>query len=264
MKILKITYLIISYFCILTGLSVIKTRLSLVQDGEFSSVLWMSNPIMIISILILFLRIPLENKIREIFRRSIHFISIKLIRYKRIYLAIGVFFNIVIFVLFLNLATYGSGLIMLGVHLLLCNIYDSGLLLIGSGFVLSTICVFYFNIISFRQILCSSIEYKKIYVLTKRRMSNKTGIKATNFILQFFGSNKQYLLPFNKGINRLLTTIWILLILYVELLVDNSWKYNTRGLYGYGLIPLFVLPTIYLIIIWIYHGFKESSNTKNN
>lgn len=64
------------------------------------------------------------------------------------------------------------------------------------------------------------------------------------------------LFPFNEGFKRLLIVLWLLISLYVEVI---NWKIRGYGIenYAVGLIPLFSLPILYLMFLWIYYGFKK-------
>lgn len=70
-----------------------------------------------------------------------------------------------------------------------------------------------------------------------------------------FFANKNYF-PFNKGIQRLLFVFWIAISGYVEI---SHWILRGQGIenYGWGFVSLIVLPCLYVIVVWIYNGFKE-------
>ncbi|WP_373834061.1 RDD family protein [Bacteroides heparinolyticus] len=69
--------------------------------------------------------------------------------------------------------------------------------------------------------------------------------------------DKKILFPFNDGINRLLFVLWILISVYIEV---THWKLRGYGIenYAVGLIPLFLLPILYFVFLWIYYGFKKN------
>lgn len=68
--------------------------------------------------------------------------------------------------------------------------------------------------------------------------------------------NLEKLFPFNEGFKRLFIVLWLLISLFVEV---THWKLRGYGIenYAVGLIPLFSLPVLYFMFLWIYYGFKK-------
>lgn len=68
--------------------------------------------------------------------------------------------------------------------------------------------------------------------------------------------NLEKLFPFNEGFKRLFIVLWLLISLFVEV---THWKIRGYGIenYAVGLIPLFSLPVLYFMFLWIYYGLKK-------
>ena len=68
--------------------------------------------------------------------------------------------------------------------------------------------------------------------------------------------NSKKIFPFNEGFKRLFIVLWLLISLIVEV---THWKLRGYGIenYAVGLIPLFSLPVLYFVFLWVYYGFKK-------